>query len=104
MRLVLMKKITQKSIDTAKNITIGFLLGTVLVLWLTALSYYIEKEAAEEMLEPIKIKLETPKEYKGAIKIPTLPSSPLTKEELLTLASMFPEVFTDEEIITLLTH
>jgi hypothetical protein len=34
--------------------------------------------------------------------MPVVPTAPLTEEELLNLASMFPEVFTDEEIVDLL--
>jgi hypothetical protein len=36
--------------------------------------------------------------------MPIVPASPLTPEELLSLASMFPEVFTDEEIVHVISR
>ena len=54
---------------------------------------------------PPKIKKEIPKDHERAKGImPIIPASPLTTEELLSLASMFPEIFSDEEIITLLVE
>ena len=94
--------------DTIKNIIIGFLIGVVIVLWLTVVRFAIEKDALEEMMTPPtppKIKREVPKDYERAKRMmPVVPASPLTAEELLSLASMFPEVFSDEEIVTLLVE
>ena len=102
------KIIGSSSIDTAKNIIIGFLLGTVMVLCLSILRFCIEKDTLEEMMTPLsppKIKQETPKDYERARGLmPIVPTPPLSKEELLNLASMFPEVFSDEEIVTLLVE
>ena len=69
---------------------------------------HIEKGALEEMMAPPKppeIKKKIPKDYERARRImPIVPASPLTREELLSLASVFPEVFSDEEIVTLLVE
>ena len=98
-------KISKHKIETIKNLVIGVLFGTVIALWLTAVRLHIDKEAAEKSIQSPEIKLEVPKDHERAKRImPVIPASPLTKEELLSLASMFPEVFTDEEIITLLVE
>ena len=99
----MIKKIVGTStVDTAKNIVIGFLLGTVFVLCLSILRFYMEKEAAEKGLEPPAIKREVPQDYEKARNMPIFPDTPLTAEELLSLASMFPDFFTDEELVKLL--
>ena len=94
--------------DTIKNIIIGFLIGVIIALWLTIVRVCIEKDAIEEMMTPPtppKIKREVPKDYERAKRImPIVHASPLTDEELLTLSSMFPEVFTAEELLTLLAE
>ncbi len=96
-------KISKHKIEIIKNLVIGFLFGTVVALWLTVVRLHIEKDSLEEMMEPTQIKQEIPKDYERANRLmPVVPTAPLTEEELLNLASMFPEIFTDEEIITLL--
>jgi hypothetical protein len=100
--------IRKRNIETIKNIIIGFLIGALAALWMSLLRVCIEKDALEDMMappSPPKIKREVPKDYERAKRImPIVPASPLTEEELLSLASMFPEVFTDEEIVTLLAE
>ena len=99
----MIKKIVgTSSMDTTKNIIIGFLLGTVFVLCLSILRFYAENEAAEKGLEPPAIKREVPQDYEKARNMPIFPNTPLTAEELLSLASMFPDFFTDEELVRLL--
>ena len=99
----MIKKIVSRStVDTAKNIIIGFLVGTELVLCLAVLRFCMEKEAVEKGLEPPAIKREVPEDDEKARNMPILPNTPLTKEELLSLASMFPDFFTDEELVILL--
>jgi len=99
----MIKKIASTStVNTAKNIIIGFLLGTVIVLWLSILRFCIESEAVEKGLEPPAIKREVPEDYEKARNMPILPLTPLTAEELLSLASIFPDLFTDEELVMLL--
>ena len=101
-------KMSKHQKEIIKNIVIGFLFGTVIVLWLTIVRFSIEKDALEEMMAPPKppeIKQKIPKDYERAKRMmPIVPASPLTAEELLSLASMFPEVFSDEEIVTLLVE
>ena len=98
-------KISKHKIETIKNLVIGFLFGTVIALWLTVVRVCIEKDSLEEMMELPQIKQKIPKDYERANRImPVVPTSPLSAEELLNLASMFPEVFTDEEIVTLLSE
>jgi hypothetical protein len=53
-------------------------------------------------MQPPAIKLEVPKGYNKARNMPVFPNPPLTEKEFLSIASMFPEVFTDEELIQLL--
>ena len=100
--------ISKRDIETIKNIIIGFLIGVVIALWMSLLRVCIEKDSLEEMMtppSPPKIKREVPKDYERAKSLmPIVPASPLTDEELLSLASMFPEVFTDQEIVTLLVE
>tara|TARA_R100001244_G_C5161893_1_gene131086 strand:- start:406 stop:714 length:309 start_codon:yes stop_codon:yes gene_type:complete len=97
------KIISKSSIDTVKNITIGFLLGTVVALSLTVLRFYIDKEVAEDKIYPSTIKDEIPKDDKKLKRnMPVFPDRPLTNEEALSLASLFPELFTDKELINLL--
>ena len=100
--------ISKRDIETIKNIIIGFLIGVVIALWMSLLRVCIERDAIEEMMpppSPPKIKREVPKDYERAKRImPIVPASPLTEEELLSLASMFPEMFTDQEIVTLLVE
>jgi hypothetical protein len=100
--------ISKRNIETIKNIIIGFLIGVVVALWMSLVRVCIEKDSLEEMMAPPsspKIKREVPKDYERAKSLmPIVPASPLTDEELLSLASMFPEVFTDQEIVTLLVE
>ena len=100
--------ISKRNIETIKTIIIGFLIGVVVALWMSLVRVCIEKDSLEDMMappSPPKIKREVPKDYERAKRImPIVPASPLTDEELLTLASMFPEVFTDEELVTLLVE
>ena len=100
--------ISKRDIETIINIIIGFLIGVVIALWMSLLRVCIERDAIEEMMtppSPPKIKREVPKDYERAKRImPIVPASPLTEEELLSLASMFPEMFTDQEIVTLLVE
>jgi len=97
-----MKMKSKYKIETIKNLVIGVLVGTVIALWLTTVRFYIDKESAEKNMQPPAIKLEVPKGYNKARNMPVFPDPPLTEKEFLSLASMFPEAFTDEELIQLL--
>lgn len=99
-------KMTKHQKDTIKNIIIGFLIGVIIALWLTIMRVCIEKDAIEEMMTPPtppKIKREFPKDYERAKrKMPVVPDAELTPTEYLKIASLYPELFTDEEIVNLL--
>jgi|TARA_R110000751_G_scaffold111805_2_gene210252 hypothetical protein len=97
------KIISKSSVDTVKNIIIGFLIGTVIALCLTTFRFYIDKEAAEKRVLPPAIKHEVPKDLERAKRnMPIFPTPPLTEKEFLSIVSLVPDLFTDEEIIKLL--
>ena len=84
-----------------KSIVIGVLLGVMITLVCTCLRLMIERDAAREMIEPPRKIYPIPKEYERARrKMPVVPE--LTPTEYLKMASLYPELFTNEEIINLL--
>ena len=86
-----------------KSIVIGVLLGVMITLVCTCLRLMIERDAARQMIEPPRKIYPTPKEYERAKrKMPVVPDAELTPDEYLKMASMYPELFTDEEIVNLL--
>jgi hypothetical protein len=98
-------KISKRKIEIMKSIVIGILLGVMITLVCTCLRLMIERDAAREMIEPPRKIYPTPKEYERArevIPMPVVPDTELTPTEYLRIASLYPELFTDEEIVNLL--
>ena len=96
-------KISKRKIEMIKSIVIGVLLGVMITLVCTCLRLMIERDAAREMIEPPRKIYPIPKEYERARrKMPVVPDAELTPTEYLKMASLYPELFTHEEIINLL--
>ena len=100
--------ISKLKIGTIKNIIIGLLLGSVITLTCTCLRLIIERDSALEQISPREERRfipRIPREYeraKDVIPMPVVPDAELAPTEYLNMASIFPELFTDEEIVNLL--
>tara|TARA_Y100000593_G_scaffold83638_1_gene157828 strand:- start:299 stop:613 length:315 start_codon:yes stop_codon:yes gene_type:complete len=101
--------ISKLKVETIKNIIIGLLLGSVVTLLCTCFRLMIERDAALEQIHPREERRfipRIPREYeraKDVIPMPVVPDAELlAPAEYLNMASIFPELFTDEEIVNLL--
>ena len=100
--------ISKLKTETIKNIIIGLLLGSVITLTCTCLRLIIERDSALEQISPREERRfipRIPREYeraKDVIPMPVVPDAELTPTEYLKMASLYPELFTDEEIVNLL--
>ena len=100
--------ISKLKTETIKNIIIGLLLGSVITLTCTCLRLIIERDSALEQISPREERRfipRIPREYeraKDVIPMPVVHDAELTPTEYLNMASIFPELFTDEEIVNLL--
>ena len=100
--------ISKLKLETIKNIIIGLLLGSVVTLLCTCFRLMIERDAALEQIHPREERRfipRIPREYeraKDVIPMPVVPDAELTPTEYLKIASLYPELFTDEEIVNLL--
>jgi hypothetical protein len=101
-------KISKRKIEIMKSIVIGVLLGVMITLVCTCLRLMIERDSALDQIKPreeIKFSPRIPREYERArevIPMPVVPDAELTPTEYLKMASLYPELFTDEEIVNLL--